>query len=115
MAKLNISGYKKIEGLRIGDWVCNMTTETPQIYTFLFDFHPEDEFTSYQDFFNLITIHRDYQNTDGFKVEVDFNIVRSDAHVEQFPKVRERWIYAHNLVTLDKFKELLEPLLVLNA
>jgi len=114
MAKLNISGYKKIEGLRIGDWVCSMTSETPQIYTFLFDFHPEDEFTTYQEFFNLITIYRDYQNPDGFKIEVDFNIMRSSG-VEQFPKVKELWIYAHNLITLDKFKEVVKPLLVLNT
>jgi hypothetical protein len=115
MAKLNISGYKKIEGLRIGDWVCDLTSETEQIYTFLFTVMPNDSLVEHQDFFNLVTIYRTYEDPDGFRLEVDFNIIRSNGYVDQFPKVKERWIYAHNLITLDKFKELLKPLLVMNA
>jgi hypothetical protein len=115
MAKLNISGYTKIEGLQIGDWVCGVTSETNEIYTFLFDWTPDGITSVHQYMFNLITIYRDYQNPNGFKLEVDFNIVRSDGYVDQFPKVKEHWMYAHNLITLDKFKEVLKPLLVLTT
>jgi hypothetical protein len=111
MSKLIINGYKKIEGLRFGDWECSMTTETPEIYTFLFDFVPQDEFTTHQDVFNLIIIYRNYQNPDGFKMEVNFNIVRNNKYTETFEKVKERWVYAYELITLEKFKKIIETLL----
>lgn len=115
MAKLNINGYKKIEGLRLGDWKCSIVNESDLIYTFLFDFSPQSEFITYQSFFNLITIYRTYQNPDGFRLDVDFHIVRGDGFVEEFKGVKRRFIYAHDLITLDKFKKIIEPLLVLNA
>jgi hypothetical protein len=115
MAKLNISGYKKIEGLQIGDFQCTLTGEIDELYTFSFDYSPENDYGEHQDFFILVTIYRDYHNPNGFKLEVDFNIVRNASYVEEFPKVHEKWIYAHNLITLDKFKELIKPLLVLNT
>jgi hypothetical protein len=111
MAKLNISGYQKIKDLRLGDWVCGITTEWENVYTFVFDYSPENGDVEHQDLFNLITIWRNYQNPDGFKLQVDFNIVRSDGYVEEFKNVRQRFLYAHDLITLDKFKKIVEPLL----
>jgi hypothetical protein len=115
MAKLNISGYQKIKGLKLGDWVCSITTETDLIYTFLFDYIDDSTEVPTQDLFNLITIYRNYENPNGFKLEVDFHIYRSDGLVEEFNGVKERFIYAHDLITLDKFKNILEPILVLNG
>jgi hypothetical protein len=115
MAKLNISGYKKIEGLRIGDWVCGLTSETEQIYTFLFTFMPNDSSVEHSDFFNLVTMYRTYEDPDGFRLEVDFNIIRSNGYVEKFPKVNEKWIYSYELITIEKFKKLIEPLLKISA
>lgn len=115
MAKLNIGGYQKIKDLRLGDWVCSIVNESDLIYTFLFDYSPESGDVEHQSFFNLITIYRTYQNPDGFRLEVDFNIVRSDGYVEEFKGVKRKFIYAHDLITLDKFKNILEPLLVING
>jgi hypothetical protein len=115
MAKLNISGYSKIKDLRLGDWVCSIVNESNLIYTFLFDYSPENGDVEYQSFFNLITIYRTYQNPNGFRLEVDFHIYRSNGELEEFKCVKERFIYAHDLITMDKFKSILEPLLVLNG
>jgi hypothetical protein len=115
MAKLNINGYSKIKDLRLGDWVCSIVNESNLIYTFLFDYSPESGEVQHQSFFNLITIYRTYQNPDGFRLEVDFNIVRSDGFVEEFKGVKSRFIYARDLITLNKFKSIIEPLLILNT
>ena len=115
MSKLNIGGIHKIEGTRINDWVCSIAAETEQIYSFVFGFMPNNNLVEHQDFFNLVTIYRDYQDPDGFKLEVDFNIVRSNGYVDKFPKVKEKWIYSYELITMEKFKKLIEPLLKTSA
>lgn len=115
MSKLNISGYQKFSGLQLGNWKCSITTETEEVYTFLFDFHPNDEYFEHQDFFNLVVINRKYSDPDGFLLTVDFNIVRNDGYIEEFKNVRNKWIYAHDLITLKKAEALFEPLLKLNA
>jgi hypothetical protein len=114
MSKLVITGYAKLKSIRIGNWVCSVVTESDNLYTFLFDFSPED-YIEHQDFFNLVSINRNYTDTDGYHLQVDFNIVRHSGFVEEFKGVKQRYIYPHELVTLDKFKKLIEPLLVLSA
>jgi hypothetical protein len=118
MAKLNIEGYKKIEGLRLENWVCDTASEFETIYTFLFNFsmisnnfnHLEKQYC-----FNIITIHRDYLDPDGFKIEVDFHIEIASGVWEKFTNVKTRFVYAHNLITLTKFKEILNPLLKMSV
>ena len=115
MSKLYIDGYKKIENIRLGDWVCSICTENDNIYTFLFDFSPLSTDIEHQNFFNLIIINRNYQDPDGYKIEVDFNIFRGSGNIETFKRVKELWVYSHNLVTLSKFTDIIKPLLILNA
>lgn len=107
MSKLNIEGYKKIIGLAVGDWQCMTSAETDEIYTFIFNLNTPTD-TEQPDIFNLVTLYRNYEFIDGFKVEVDFHIDK-----EVFPKVKTKFIYAHNVITMNKFKEVLLPLLVI--
>jgi hypothetical protein len=114
MSKLVITGYDKLKGIKVGNWVCSIVTESDDIYTFLFDFGPED-FIEHQDFFNLVSINRNYNDDNGYHLQVDFNIVRHSGFVEEFKAVKQKYIYPYELVTMDKFKKLIEPLLVLSA
>ena len=114
MSKLAIAGYYKLKDIRIGNWVCSVVTESDNLYTFLFDFSPED-YIEHQDFFNLISINRNYNDDNGYHLSVDFNIVRHNGYVEEFRGVKQKYIYPYELVTLEKFKKLIEPLLVLST
>lgn len=107
MSKLNIEGYKKIIGLAVGDWQCMSASESDEIYTFIFNLDTPGD-AEQPDIFNLVTIYRNYEFIDGFKIEVDFHI-----NTEIFPKVKTKFIYAHNIITMNKFKEVLLPLLVI--
>lgn len=115
MTKLNISGYDKFIGLRLGDWKCGFATESDTIYTFLFDFNHHNDSTSDEDFFILITIDRYYSECNGFSLTVDFSIVKSNGDIDEFRNIHTKWIYAHNLITLKKTEELFKPLLKLHA
>jgi hypothetical protein len=116
MAKLNIEGYKKIIGLAVGNWQCGIVKETDEIYTFLFNLHSNQIHLvdiEQPDIFNLVTIYRNYEYPNGFKVEVDFHIHRSDGSFETFTAVNQKFIYAHQLITLNKFKETIESFLII--
>lgn len=114
MSKLVIAGYDKLKGIRIGNWICSVVTESDNLYTFLFDFSPED-YIEHQDFFNLVSIHRNYTDDNGYRLSVDFNIVRNNGYVEEFKGVKQRYIYPYELVTMNTFKKLIESLLVLHG
>ena len=61
MSKLNIDGYKKLEGISVNNWKCAITSSTDYSYTFLFDYMVDLDTTYGMGFFNLITINRMYQ------------------------------------------------------
>lgn len=115
MSKLIISGYEKLQGVRINDWICTIVRETDEIYSFLFDFNPEGNLIVHSGFFNLVTIKRFINNNGSYELLVDFNIVRHNGFVEEFKAVRFLEIFPYQLISLNKFKELLTPLLVLSA
>jgi hypothetical protein len=109
MANLTINGAQKILNVVINDWICTSVDVSEYAYVFTFENLNNSEI--YDNFiFSIITIDRKYSGTLGYELNVDMlingNIMNG---------VYTNWIYAHNLITLDTFKKVLDDALQLTS
>lgn len=104
MYDITINGFDKIKGLKISDdWICSMVMGNADIYVMTFDY-TGGMLSILGDMFYIVTIYR--KSNSGHKITADVSTgVGTDQHTVNNIYVGE--IYPHDLITLDKFKELL--------